>query len=260
MPIYYSCAQRSAEWFLLRLGKPTASDFHRIVTPKGKLSAQSRDYCCMLLAEQMLGRSLADQNPRTEWMERGERLEEGAIKAYSMLREVEVQPGGFVTDSDGRYGCSPDGLTNDGGVEMKIPAPNTHVGYLLNPDSLREEKGPQVQGSMLVCDREHWDLVSYHEEMPPVIVRVKRDDPYVQTLRESLDAFCDTLEVARAKLEAMYGKFPEPKIFDPGAKCDSCRATYESVLIGAPCQCGGTIVAKGDPGSLGIVPADLEVL
>jgi hypothetical protein len=259
MPIYHNCQQRSAEWFILRLGRPTASDFDRIVTPTGKLSKQAPAYMHKLLAEQMLGRVIEEKPYQSEWMERGERLEESAVKAYEMLRNVEVQHVGFVTVASGRYGCSPDGLTSESGLELKVPKPNTMMSYLLDPASLAEGYAPQIQGCMMICERDHWDPFAYHEEMPPVLYRIDRDEKYIAILKDSLEAFCDLMAERRAHLEAAYGKFPEPVAFDPGAKCEHCLATYESRFIGDICgNCMGTIVAKGAPGALGVTLEDLE--
>ena len=244
----HQCAQRSAQWHLLRLGLPTASNFSSIVTPKeGKLSKQAGAYAHKLLAEQMLGRVIEDKPYQSEWMERGERLEEEALKAYSMLKDVEVRQVGFVTVDSGRYGCSPDGLTDGGGVELKIPAPGTHMGYLLNPASLAEGYAPQVQGCMLICDRDVWDIVSYSPEMPPVIHRVKRNEEYVRNLRDALEAFADTLLAARVKLEALYKPFPAPELFEMGGRCCACGVAYEKKYVGTECErCRSLIVSQAD--------------
>ena len=206
LPIYHRCEGRSEEWFLRRLGIPTASEFHRLITPGGKLSAQSIDYAHVLLAEAMLGKPW--DTPETAWMTRGQELEDQAIQAYEFESGLDTQPGGFVTDARGRYGCSPDRLVGDDGVlEIKCPAPNTHVGYLLSGD-MEDKKKPQVQGQLLVTGRAWVDLTSYHPELPPCIVRVKRDEEYIAKLRVVLEAFCETLILVRTKLEAAYGPFP----------------------------------------------------
>src|SRR5512142_2020977 len=55
----HDVAQRSPEWHALRLGKPTASEFHKIITPKtGKLSSQARKFACRLIAERLLSEPL----------------------------------------------------------------------------------------------------------------------------------------------------------------------------------------------------------
>lgn len=249
MAIYHEVAQRSAAWHILRLGKPTASSFDKIVTPKtAKLSASATPYMHRLLAEQMLGRVIEEKSYQSEWMERGDRLEEEARKAYSALKEVEVAQTGFVTVDSGRYGASPDGLVGtEGGFEMKIPAPHTHMGYLLKPDLLTEGYGPQLQGGMLICEREWWDILSYHPEMPPVIVRVKRNEEFIKVLRDSLDSFCDVMSDMRVKLERDYKPFPEPQIFEAGGRCSACGRQYETKDIGMQCSnCESLIISQAD--------------
>lgn len=207
MPIYHAVEQREEEWFRLRIGRPTASEFHRILTAGGKISAQATDYAHMILAEMMLGKRT--ENPATEWMIRGQELEDSAIEAYEHLREVETARGGFVTTDDGRVGCSPDRLVGDDGlIEMKCPAPNTHIGYLLDPASLEGAKKPQVQGELCVTGRRWVDLVSYHPELPTVIRRVYRDDKYIESLGIALTRFVEILDELRFKLEWDYGPFP----------------------------------------------------
>lgn len=211
MSIYHKVEQRSAAWYWLRIGKPTASEFSRIVTPTGKLSAQSSDYARLILSEMMLGK--VQEMPETEWMVRGQQLEDNAIEAYEFNSGLETSLGGFVTTDDGRVGCSPDRLVGDDGIiEMKCPAPNTMIGYLLDRNSLEIGKKPQVQGELLVTGRKWCDLVAYHPEMPIVIVRVKRDEVYLATLQAALTEFIRDLDRMREVLEGVYGKFPEIRI------------------------------------------------
>jgi hypothetical protein len=205
--IYRKVEARSESWHLMRLGRPGSSEFHKIVTPTGKLSKQSTEYGFRLLAELMLGHPLEDVE--TPWMVRGTELEDSAIAAYEFATGLETQPGGIVTDDEGLYGCSPDRLVGeDGLLEVKCPAPNTHIGYLLDPLSMVQDKTPQVQGQLLCTGRKWVDLLSYHPEMPPVIARVERNEEYIAALDEALGRFCDSLAEQRACLESRYGPFP----------------------------------------------------
>lgn len=209
MAIYHKMEQQSHEWFVIRLGLPTASEFHRILSPTGKLSTQATDYCNRLLAEQMLGHAL-DADFQTQWMIRGQELEDTAIEAYEFATGLETQPGGFVTADGLTYGCSPDRLVGaEGLIEMKCPSPNTHIGYLIDPETMRQDKKPQVMGELLTTERKWVDLVSYHPELPPVILRVERDEEYINKLRKALESFAADLRSGRADLEARFGKFPK---------------------------------------------------
>jgi hypothetical protein len=184
------CEQGSPTWYSARLGIPTASQFHRIVTPTGRLSSSAKAYAHYLIAETLLGRSL-ETEMNLEWIERGRQLEPEAARAYEFSEGVEARAVGFVTTDDGRIGASPDRLIigEAAGLEIKCPAPQTHIGYLLG--ELGDHYKPQVQGQMLVCEFERVDLWSYSPEMPPALIRTERDEPYIAKLRDALGEFCD---------------------------------------------------------------------
>ena len=96
--------QGSPEWTALRIGIPTASAFDKIITPaKGQLSKSSRPYAFLLVAEQLLGRTL-DSLEGLEWIERGKELEPQAVRMYEFAEDCETAPVGFITSDDGRMG------------------------------------------------------------------------------------------------------------------------------------------------------------
>ena len=53
--IILDCEQGSEEWFKARLGVPSASNFHRVITPTGKLSSQVDSYVNTLASEIITG-------------------------------------------------------------------------------------------------------------------------------------------------------------------------------------------------------------
>lgn len=154
--------QGSEQWFKARIGIPTASQFHRIVTPaKLQASKQSFDYLCELCAETMLGQP--HDMSRSQFMQRGTELEAEAITWYAFENDCDVTRVGFCTTNDERIGYSPDGLVGDhGALETKCPAAKTHIGYLLDPDRLVAAYRTQVQGGLWVTGRKWCDLVSWH--------------------------------------------------------------------------------------------------
>ena len=212
----YQCAQRSAEWKQLRCGKVTASEFSRLITPKtAKLSAQAVGYFHVLLAEWALGAPLP--SIETDWMQRGVELEDQAVKAYEFETGLETETVGFVTTDDGLVGCSPDRLVgNDGGLELKCPAANTHIGHMLKRE-IDEKHAPQVQGCIYLCERDWWDVESFYPGLPTVVIRSNRDEKYIALLKSALDAFVETMMAARAAIVARYGQFP---IVRPAAKAE----------------------------------------
>lgn len=207
--IIHDVEQGSEEWDRLRLGIPTSSEFHKIVTPKdGKLSKQAEGYMHVLLAEWLYGAPL--ESVETQWMQRGKDLEDEAVRSYEFETEVECQKVGFITSDGGMVGCSPDRLADqDGLLEIKCPAPHTHVGYMVKRSADREY-WPQVQGQLWIAERDWVDIQSYCPGFPTVIIRVTRDEPYIDKLREALTGFLETMLAAREALAKNYPIHREP--------------------------------------------------
>lgn len=200
--IHHVVTQGTTEWLMLRLGRPTASEFSRIITPAGKPSSQASDYCNELLGELILGRPLdADSFP---WMERGKLLEDEARKFYEMDRGVDLEPAGFCTTDDGLVGASPDAFCGaDGLVEVKCPSPGVHVGYLLDAARGADDKyRAQLQGQLYVTGRDWVDIISYHPEMPAAIVHVGRDEKFLEALAVELDKFLKVFDDRRTIIES----------------------------------------------------------
>ena len=100
-----------------------------------------------------------------------------------------------------KYHCSPDGLGEDnGGLELKCPKMKTHISYLLSNTFPKKDYNGQVQGSMLVTDLPHWWFMSYYPGLRPFIVKVERDEEYIEKLRVALNKFCLDLAETIKKL------------------------------------------------------------
>jgi hypothetical protein len=194
--------QGSPEWLQARLGIPTASAFDRIISPKKlQASTQAPTYRNQLLAEWLLGHPI-DWGGSSQFMDRGTAMEPEARAYYAFHKDVEVQPTGFILRDDEMVGGSPDGLVGeDGGLEIKAPAIHTHIGYLLEPESLVAEYHSQVQGYLYLTGRAWWDILSYNPDLPGVIVRIEPDPRYQAALGSALDAFVGNLLEARAALQ-----------------------------------------------------------
>ena len=193
--------QGSAEWALVRLGRPTASQADKLITPKTlKPSASAIPYRNMVLAEWLLGYPL--DSARSAFMERGVELEAEARAYYELETGEEVRQVGFLLRDDGRFGGSPDGLVGaDGILEIKNPSLAVHVGYLLNPEALEAEYRGQCQALLYLSDRAYVDLEAYSTVLPSVLRRVERDEEYIAAFDRALSEFLDDLDACREKLE-----------------------------------------------------------
>jgi len=193
MSVLVEVEQRSDEWLKLRCGVATARCFDKIITPAtGKASASALAYRRELLAEWLMGEPVSVKE--SGWMQRGTEMEPEARAFYEFEADAEVTEAGFVfLDERRQIGCSPDGLVGDDGlIEIKCPAPNTHVGYLIDA-KLPTAYIPQVQGALWVTGRKWCDFVSYHPEMESLIVRVRRDEPYIAKMATLIEAFVATM-------------------------------------------------------------------
>lgn len=197
--------QGTAEWLKAKAGIVSASNMHRVITPKTMKPSGGWDtYCHELIAEQLLGRPLDDAT--TQFMQRGNLLEKSARDWYSLQRDVDVEQVGFLLRDDHRAGCSPDGLVGDvGGVEIKCPAAATHIGYMLDGT---EEYRCQIQSSLLFTGRQWWDFVSYNPELPPVLERVERDEAFITKADQILGQFLEYVEECKERLHKK-GLFPD---------------------------------------------------
>lgn len=204
--------QGTHAWLRLRAGKPTASCFDRILTPaKLKLSEQSGPYMHQLLAEIVTGRPIEDESDyKSFWMRRGSDLERKAVEAYEFQTEQDSRLVGFLTNDEGTIGASPDRLVGErGSCEMKAPKLETHIGYMLEPQSLAADYRLQLYGQLYVGRGVlDWDdIVSFHPDLPMVRVRVYPDEDIFRRMDEVLPEFVKRLADAARFLEQHYGPF-----------------------------------------------------
>ncbi len=184
--------QGSEAWRQARLGIPTASMFATVLAKgrDGGVSLTRSKYLRELAGEVLTGDPAESYS--NGHMERGKEQEGEARNLYAFLKDVEPELVGFVRN--GRKGASPDSLLGtDGGLEIKTALPHIQI-ERLTLGRLPPEYVAQVQGNMWVAERSWWDFVSYCPKLPPLIVRVPRDDIYVATLAKAITAFNEELD------------------------------------------------------------------
>ena len=157
--------QRSPEWHQARLGRLTGS---RVAEAFAKLknggeAAGRRNMRILLTLERLTGQS-QENGYHSPDMDRGIELESDASAAYEAQTGILVQSVGFIAHDDLMAGCSPDGLTTEGGIEMKCPKAATHLDYLRG--GLPNEYYLQSVHGLWLTGRAWWDFVSYHPAFP----------------------------------------------------------------------------------------------
>lgn len=194
MIIENSFEQLCDEWFVAKAGVPSASHFDDIVTPKGEPSASAVKYMYRLAGEHIAGR--ADSYMSYD-MKRGIELEPEAVRFFEFTHDVELEKVALCYYDERRDRlCSPDRL----GLEIKCPKMETHIGYLLKGVFPRIYI-PQVQGSMYITGYDHWWFMSYYPGLPPLEIKVKRDEKFISALAKELDNFIIKLTMTIKKLK-----------------------------------------------------------
>lgn len=189
----FDCAQGSLEWHQCRLGIPTASEFSTVMA-KGKDGGASvtRAKYLRTLAGEILTGELEPDSFTNVHMERGKAQEDEAREMYAFMVDEEPQRVGFIRN--GKAGASPDSLLgNDGGLEIKTALRHIQIDRLQR-GTLPPEHKAQVQGCMWIAERDWWDFVSYSPKLPPLIVRVERDEEYIAKLAKAVEAFNEELD------------------------------------------------------------------
>lgn len=190
--------QGSPEWLASRLGRPSASMFGKLITGTGKPSSSAESYINELIGERLTGRSKPFFT--NEHMERGTALEPEAREAYEYITDFEVVETGFILDDSEEFGCSPDGLVgNDGGLEIKCPSTGVHVSYL-RKKVVPAKYYQQVQGCMWITGRDWWDFMSYHPEMPHLLVRATRNEKFIKAMATEVLAAVETITTETERL------------------------------------------------------------
>ena len=193
------CEQGSPEWHQARCGIISASNMKSLFTSRGEKTASGvrETYLNQVIAERLMKKPM--DTFQSYDMERGTLLEAQARANFEMYLDVTVQEVGFHMHDDYDIGCSPDGLFADTGVEIKCPKANTHVRYMRSK-KLPTEYIQQVQGTMYVMNLERYYFMSYHPDLKPIIIEVKRNNELIDRAAEILIEAANIVKTETEKL------------------------------------------------------------
>lgn len=191
--IVHDCEQGSEEWFRVRAGMPTASEFSTVMA-NGKGGAESktrRTYMLKLAGERITGEPMENTLATNPHIMRGKIMEDEARKFYSFMTDAEPARVGFI--SNGAKGGSPDALIGTSRMlEIKTALPHILISHLLKDEFPPEHKA-QCQGNLWVGERDEIDLVIYWPRVPLFVKTVGRDEAYIREMGQAVDKFNDEL-------------------------------------------------------------------
>lgn len=197
MKIHWNIEQGTEAWLKMRSQYIPSSESNALVTPTGKISTAKgvQTFANKIIAQRLTGEPV-EGGFDTFATRRGKELEPEARSYYEFATGLKVSECGLVTN--GETSCSPDGLIMDGnriikGLEIKCPFATTHVGYCLDGTTPSDYKH-QVQSSMVVCEVDEWDFLSYHPKLEQMIITVQRDEQWIEAYQEALKPFIERIE------------------------------------------------------------------
>jgi putative phage-type endonuclease len=198
--------QRSPEWFAARCGKVTASRVADIIAKtKTGASASRENYLAQLVCERMTGKPAESySNSAMQW---GTDTEPFARAAYEARMDLLVTEVGFIDHPwIPMFGASPDGLANEGMVEIKCPNTATHIDTLLS-QTVPAKYITQMMSQMACADRPWCDFVSFDPRLPErhqlFIKRINYDPEMVNLLENSVIQFLGDVDLKIQQLESL---------------------------------------------------------
>ena len=206
--VFDNFEQRSEEWFAIRRGIPTASEFGRIMTKGAGRTRYS--YLMRLAAERLTGET--EETYDNRHMQRGREQEQDALDLYQFVHNIEVKRVGFVRvqTPGGWIGCSPDSLVGgDGLVEVKCRLASGIIDAMLQ-GGLPSEHRPQIMGQLWITGRQWCDCILYNPDLRLLTIRVERDEQYIAELANEVEKFTAQL----AAIEARFGGDPRATLHE----------------------------------------------
>ena len=222
----YDCAQRSPDWFAVRLGRLSGSRAADAfgTTKAGAFTAERKNLRTQLVLERLTGQSA--ERPVSGYQVRdGIAREPFARFHYEVVTGQLVREVGFCADNDAPIGCSPDGVIGDfeGLVSIKCPLAATHLAslkMLRHPDPVVAVRGNLFKSTTLVVPDEYlwqichelyvtgasWcDYLSYDASFPvglqSVIVRVLREDVDLAAYERDVQTFLAEVDAEYVKVK-----------------------------------------------------------
>lgn len=197
--------QGTPEWLEARKGRVTGSRFKdaRDRTAKGLPSAKCKLYALDVARERCGGK--AGDKFQNSAMRFGTEQEPLARQAYEKATGNMVFEVGFITDDEGYFGLSPDGLIDDDGVlEIKtMVSSDTLFTAMVEGDI--SEYIDQITGYLWMLDRKWVDLVLWAPDLADLglamkIIRIERDEAAIAALEKDLLDFMGTVREKESKL------------------------------------------------------------
>jgi putative phage-type endonuclease len=197
--------QGSDEWFAARLGRVTASRIGDVLAKtKTGWGASRYSYMGELIAEKLTGRP--NESFTTSAMQWGKDNEVKARAAYEFKYDKVVCEIGFIEHPrfEGLAGASPDGLIDDGLIEIKCPSTITHLDTISSGNIPTRYKF-QMQWQMECTGRKWCDFISFDPRLPENLQLFVKRVEIGELLEPEIRRFTDEMRMKLLVLESYRG-------------------------------------------------------
>lgn len=193
-PIIHTMEQGEPEWFEVRLGKVTASNFSKVLA--GGSGKSRLDYMKKKAYERIHNLRFPEKFTGNASMEHGNETEDEARALFAAIKDISIKQVGFVEHSKD-IGCSPDGLIGDDGlIEIKCPDTLTHMDYIAEK-TLPKAYRDQIQGQLWIMNRKWCYFLSYDSRYPSEPFhwrKITRDEKSIAEIEVKTGKFIEELE------------------------------------------------------------------
>jgi len=192
--------QGTEEWKLARLGKVTAS---RVSAARAKKGTAARDdYIADIITERLTGSPIESySNAYMEWGTANEPLARAAyqIKTGRWVEQIAIVDHPTIP----YFAASPDGLVEDGLIEIKCPKTSTHISYLTAGEVPTTYKNQMM--AQMACTGRRWvDFVSFDPRLPErlqlFVVRFEPSEEDIKNLETDVVNFLTEVDNLMEKL------------------------------------------------------------
>ena len=193
--IIHEMPQRSEEWFEVKRGKFSGSNFSKLFM--GKSTSGYKSLINKIAFERLYNLDSGSSYVSPS-MQRGIDLEDEARKQYERLTFNRVREVGFI-GKDEWTGVSPDGvLSTSKGLEIKCLEYNSLMEFL-SSGYVPSDYIWQIQGSLWVTGYESWDYFVYYPKIKTKPITFYPDKNYFDQLETEL-------EIAKQKVNEIIEK------------------------------------------------------
>ncbi len=196
--------QGSDEWLNMRLGVVTASKADCFLA--GKDTCKRATYLSELVAQVCTGLPEEVSCKILQW---GNAYEEEAKFEYAIKTLEPVDEIPFIyKDKAMCFGCSPDGICNDYGLELKCPWTSKVFIEFVCSKKIKPEYIKQCQFSMWVSGLDKWDFAVFDPRMKHKklhYVTLEKDQKMIDKFEEAAVDFINDMNEMLLKMGVSFG-------------------------------------------------------